>query len=233
MAQTTIEVGAETRVPGTKNDARRLRASGRVPAVLYGEKQAAFPLSLDPKPLLAAINSQSGHNRIFKISIGGGETTSAVVQDWLVDPVSDKLLHVDFKRIDLAKKLRARVPVHGVGEAPGVKTQGGILEFVVREVEIEALPLDVPDLIEVDVSEMVIGKNIRAKDLKVPDTVRVINPAEQLIAHIVVMKEEEVKAPEEVAAAAGTAAEPEVIKKGKKDEEEEGAKPEGKGDKKK
>jgi large subunit ribosomal protein L25 len=235
MAQLSIAMAAETRIPGTKNVARRLRASGRVPAVLYGEMKDALPISLDPKPLLAVLHSESGHNRILNLSISGGETTSAVLQDWLVDPVSDKLLHVDLKRIDLNKKLRVKVAVHGVGEAPGVKVQGGILEFVLREVDVECLPLEIPDLINVDVSEMVIGKNIRVKDLVVDSTVHILNPADQLVAHIVVMKEEEVKAPGEVAAVAGAAAEPEVIKKGKKDEEgEEGAaKPEGKGDKKK
>jgi large subunit ribosomal protein L25 len=237
MAQLSIAMAAETRIPGTKNIARRLRASGRVPAVLYGEQKDALPISLDPKLLLAVVHSEGGHNRILNLTISGGETTSAVLQDWLVDPVSDKLLHVDLKRIDLAKKLRVKVAVHGVGEAPGVKVQGGILEFVVREVDVECLPLDIPDLINVDVSELVIGKNIRVRDLVVDSKVTVLTPQDQLVAHIVVMKEEEVKAPEEVAVAGAVPAEPEVIKKGKKEEEgEEGAapaKPEGKADKKK
>src|SRR5882724_2820927 len=134
MAQSAIDMAAEARTPGTKNDARRVRAGGRVPATLYGEAQAALSLSLDPKPLIAVLHSQSGHNRILNLAVKDGETTSVVLKDWLFDPVSDALLHVDLKRINLQKKLRVKVPVHGVGESKGVKVQGGILEFVMREV---------------------------------------------------------------------------------------------------
>ena len=109
MAQTTIEMGAEARTPGTKNVARRLRVSGRVPAVLYGERQQSLSISLDPKPILAVLHSESGHNRILNLSVGGGETTSAVIKDWQIDPVSDALLHVDLKRIDLSHKLRVNL----------------------------------------------------------------------------------------------------------------------------
>ncbi len=229
MAQTTIEMGAETRTPGTKNVARRLRAAGQVPAVLYGESKEALSISLDPKPLIAVLHSQSGHNRILNLSVKGGETVSAVIKDWQIDPVSDRLLHVDLKRIDLSHKLRVKVPVHGIGEAKGVKVQGGVLEFVLREVDVECLPLDIPDRIDVDVTELVIGQNIRARDLVVDSKVHIVTAPDQVVAHIVLMKEEEVAKPEEGAVAAAPA-EPEVIKKGKKEEEgEEGpAKPEGK-----
>src|SRR5258708_3463431 len=239
MAQATIPMSAEARTPGTKNDARRLRAAGHVPAVLYGGRGDSLPLALDPKPLLAVLHSASGHNRILNLTVTGGETTSAVLRDWQVDPVSDKLLHVDLKRIDLTEKIRVKVPVHTMGEAKGVKMQGGILELVFREIEVDCLPLDIPERIDVDVTELVVGKNIRVRDLVIDAKVTVVSPGDQLVAHVVVMKEEEVKAPEEGAVVAA-AAEPEVIKKGKKDEEgeaEEGgkgaAKPEGKGDKKK
>src|ERR1022692_878591 len=130
MAQATIPMNAEMRTPGTKNDARRLRAAGHIPGTLYGSKKDALSLALEPKPLLAVMHTVGGHNRILNITVKDGETTSAVLKAWQVDPVSDKLLHVDLVRIDLTKKLRAKVPVHAVGEAKGVKVQGGIMEFV-------------------------------------------------------------------------------------------------------
>src|SRR5258708_6243856 len=218
-----IEMAAETRTPGTKNDARRVRASGRVPAILYGSKKDAVALSMDPKALLAVVQSEAGHNRVLNLKVAGGETTSAVVKDWLVDPVSDKLLHVDLKRIDLSEKLRVRVTVHAVGESKGVKVQGGILEFVMREVEVECLPLDIPEFIAADVTELVIGKSIRVRDLVVDPKLKLVSNPDQVVAHIITIKEEEVKAPEEVAGAVAAApTEPEVIKKGKKELEGEG-----------
>ena len=222
MAQETIALNAEVRTPGTKNDARRVRANGRVPAVLYGAKKDAIALSLEPKPLLAVVLSESGHNRILNLTVTGGETTPAVVKDWLVDPVNDRLLHVDLKRIDLSEKLRVKVAVHAVGEAQGVKVQGGILEFVAREVEVECLPMDIPEFITADVTELVIGKNLRVRDLVVDPKLKLVSAPDQVVAHIVTIKEEEVKAVEEVAAVAAAPAEPEVIKKGKKEVEGEG-----------
>jgi large subunit ribosomal protein L25 len=236
----SIKMEAEIRTPGTKNDARRLRAKGRLPAVLYGANKPAVPLTLDPKPLEAVLNSESSHNKILNLKVAGGETISAVLQDWLHDPVSGALLHVDFKRIALDQKLRTKVPVHAVGEAKGVKVQGGIFEFVLREVEVECLPSDIPERIDADVSELVIGKNLRVRDLVVDPKVRIVSGSDKVVAHIVYVKEEEEKPAEEVAAAA-VPAEPEVIKRGKGEEEgEEGeapvagkaeAKPEGKPEK--
>jgi large subunit ribosomal protein L25 len=241
MSQATIALDAEVREPGTKNAARRLRAAGRVPAVLYGFEKAPVPLACDPKPLLQVVHAESGHNRILEVAVKGGENASAVVQDWQVDPVSDRLLHVDLRRIDLTKKIRVRVAVHAVGEAKGVKVQGGIMEFVQREVELECLPLDIPEFLTADVSELVVGKNLRVRDLAVDSKLKLVGNPDQVVVHIITIKEEEVKAPEEVAAVAGaTPAEPEVIKKGKKEvegEEEGAAKPggktEAKGEKKK
>src|SRR5579871_715940 len=238
MSQATINLTAETRTPGTKNDARRVRAAGHVPAVLYGFEKTPISLACDPKPLLVVVHSESGHNRILNLAVKGGETASCVVQDWQVDPVSDKLLHVDLRRIDLAKKLRVRIAVHAVGESKGVKVQGGILEFVQREVEVECLPLDIPEFIAADVTELVVGKALRVRDLVVDSKLKLVGNPDQVVAHVITIKEEEVKAPEEAAAAAATPAEPEVNKKGKKEEEGEEAaapaKPEGgKGEKKK
>ena len=233
----SIKMEAEIRAPGTKNDARRLRALGRLPAVLYGANKPAVALALDPKPLEAVLNSESSHNKILSLKVAGGETASAVLQDWLHDPVSGALLHVDFRRIALDQKLRTQVPVHAVGEAKGVKVQGGIFEFVLREVEVECLPSDIPERIDADVSELVIGKNLRVRDLVVDPKVRIVSSPDKVVAHIVYVKEEEEKPAEEVAVAA-VPAEPEVIKRGKAEKEgEEGeapvagkaeAKPEGK-----
>jgi large subunit ribosomal protein L25 len=197
-----------------------LRAAGRVPAVLYGSQQEAVSLALDPKPVLAALHSDTGRNTILNLKVSGGESTSAVLQEASFDPVNGKLLHVDLRRIDLARKLRTKVPVYAVGEAKGVKVQGGILEFVTREVEVECLPMDIPQRIAADVTELVVGKNLRMRDLQLGDKVALISPPDQVVAHIVVMKEE-VKPAEEAAVAAP--AEPEVIKKGKAEKEEEGA----------
>ena len=212
---------AEVRTPGTKNDARRLRVAGRIPAILYGGKNDALAIAVDPKPLVAVLHAATSHNRILDIKVAGGESTPAVLQDWQQDPVTDRLLHVDLRRVDLNEKLRVHVPVHAVGEPKGVKMQGGILELVNREVEVECLPLDIPDQLDVDVTELVLGKNLRVRDLVVDPKIKLTSPPDQVVAHIVVMKEEEVK-PAEEAAVAAAPAEPEVIKKGKKEEEGEG-----------
>lgn len=223
-----ITVAAEIRAARGKNEARRLRAAGRVPAVLYGAGREAVALSADPKQLLRILHSSTGHNTIFDVAVQGGETTPAMIVDWQIHPVKDTLLHVDLKRIDMTKRLRVSVPVQLQGEAKGVKQQGGLLEAVAREIEIECLPDDIPEHFTVDVTELMLGQALRAADVPMTGSMRLLSAPETVIAHVVALRREEAPAAE--AAPEAPAAEPEVIKKGKK--EEEGAEGEEKGKKK-
>ncbi len=224
MATTTANtVETKPRVGGDKNDARRLRRSGLIPAVVYGAGQEPATVSVDPKQMTRILNSESGHNTIFDVSVDG-KPAKAMIVDWQFDPIKGALLHVDLKRIAMDKMLRLKIPIETVGEAPGVKTEGGILDQVLREVEIECLPGDIPTHIDVDVSQLVFGMNIRVSDLPKNDKVKYLTDPNVMVVHIVSVKEEAAPAPEAAAAeAAAGPAEPEVIKKGK--QEEEGAAP--------
>ena len=214
-----ITVAAEPRETRGKNEARRLRVKGRAPAVLYGSGSPAVAVSISPKEINKILHSNTGHNTIFNLSVQGGEDTPAMIVDWQSDPVKENLLHVDLKRIDLTKRIAVKVRVHTVGEPKGVKLQGGLLEVITREVEIECLPDDIPESYTVDVTELMIGQNLRASDIPLGGSVRLVSAPEQVVAHVVTLKAEVVETPAE-GAVAPTAAEPEVIKKGKKDEEE-------------
>jgi large subunit ribosomal protein L25 len=206
-------VAAEARESRGKNEARRVRVSGRIPAVIYGAFQDPRAVSLNPKDILRIMRSKTGHNSIFDVEIAGGEKTPVIVADEQYHPVKGTLMHIDLKRIDLTRKLRVSVPIHVSGEAKGVKQQGGVLDIVTKSVEIECIPDDIPDQFDVDVTELMIGTNIRVSDLPVKSGVRVLTAPEAVIAHVVGIREE---AAAEVAAPA--AAEPEVAKKGKKEE---------------
>ena len=217
---------ATARTPGTKNDARRVRVAGKVPAVVYGAGKESMPVSLDPRQVTKILNSKTGHNTIFDLSLGG-QNTKAMIVDWQYEPIKGSLLHIDVKRIAMDKLLRVEVPIVLKGESAGVKAQGGILEQMLREVEIECLPGDIPSAIEADVSELVFGKVLRVGDLPQNDKIKYITDENQPVVHITTVKEEVVAAPEAVAAEAGAVtAEPEVIKKGKQETEgEEEAEP--------
>ena len=217
MAKRTIAI--EPREAGNKNEARRLRRSGRVPGVLYGAGKAAVSVALEPRELRQVLESESGHNTLLDLKLKDGEPESAMIVDWQYEPIRGALLHVDLKRIAMDKLLRVMVPVFAVGEPQGVKNQGGILEYVVREVEVECLPGDIPEHINADVSELVIGMNLRVKDLKVGSNVRLLSDKDQAVLHVIAPKAEEEKPAETVEAVAP--AEPEVIRKGKADKEEE------------
>jgi large subunit ribosomal protein L25 len=221
-----ITITAETRDSRGKNEARRLRVRGLAPAVVYGANQSSVAVSVSPKEVRKILHSSTGHNTIFNLSVQGGENTPVMIVDWQSDPVKDTLLHVDLKRIDLTKKIRVKVPVHTTGEPKGVKLQGGLLEVITREVEVECLPADIPELFVVNVSELMIGQNLRAGEIALDGSVKLVSPADQVIAHCVALRAEEVAAPAEGEAAAAAPAEPEVIKKGKKDEEGAAAEPE-------
>src|ERR1700704_751457 len=229
MAQEKIVVEAAARAKRGKNEARRLRATGKVPAVLYGGKGNAITLALNAKQLGAIFRSESGHNTLFQVDLSG-KHEPAILKDWLVDPVTGNLLHVDLLRVAMDVRMRVKVPVHTFGEPAGVKVQGGVFEMVTREVEIECLPADIPTEFRVDVSELMLGKQLRASELPIDTAkMKLITEPERVLAHVVALKVEEEKPVEAVAAETATPAEPEVIKKGKKEVEgEEGAEEEAK-----
>ena len=205
-----------------KNAARRLRRIGQIPAVLYGGKEGPLAVSVNSKQVALILRSETGHNTIFTVKLAGHRDEKAMLKDWQLDPVKGDLLHVDLLRIAMDARMRVKVPVHPVGEPAGVKLQGGIFETVTREVEIDCLPGDIPDEIKVDISGLMIGKQLRAGALPLdPQKFRLVTDAGRVIAHVVSLKkEEEVVAPEAAAAVEVAPAEPEVIKKGKKEVEE-------------
>ena len=213
---------AQPRTSGNKNAARRVRQDGKIPAVVYGAGQDSLPVAVDPRQVTRILNSETGHNTIFDLALDGAKTKAMIV-DWQYEPIKGKLLHIDVKRIAMDKKLAVMVPIELVGEPAGVKTQGGILEQMLREVEVECLPADIPSHIDVDVSDLVFGKVLRVADLPHSDKLKFLTDENQPVAHVTTVKEEVVATPEAVAAEAAAPAEPEVIKKGKSETEEEGA----------
>jgi large subunit ribosomal protein L25 len=222
-----ITVAAEARSTRGKNEARRLRVKGLAPAVLYGSDRPAVAVSVNPKDVNKILHSNTGHNTIFNLAVEGVEDTPVMIVDWQSDPVRESLLHVDLKRIDLTKRIAVKVRVHATGEPKGVKLQGGLLEVITREIEIECLPDEIPESYTVDVTELMIGQNLRASEIALGGSVKLVSAPEQVIAHVVALKAEVVETPAEGAVAA-TPAEPEVIKKGKKEEEGEAEPEKGK-----
>lgn len=214
-----ITVTAESRDSRGKNEARRLRASGSMPAVLYGGTDGATAVAVNPKELTKILNSKTGHNTIFNLSVTGKENAPVMIIDWQYDPIKDSLLHVDLKRIDLTKRITVKVPVLTHGDPKGVKIQGGIHEIITREVEIECLPDDIPEQFTVNVTELLIGQSVRAAEIPMAGSMKLLSPSDAVISHVVSLRAEEAPAAETAVAATPAAAEPEVIKKGKKEEE--------------
>ena len=222
-AKETNLLEAQIRTPGTKNDARRIRRQGKVPAVLYGAGRDSRPIMVDPRQVARILHSETGYNTVFDLSVDG-ERTKAMIVDWQYEPIKGGLLHIDLKRIAMDQKLRVNVPIELVGEAAGVKQQGGILEQILRELEVECLPGDIPNSVELKVEDLVFGMVLRVADLPRNDKVKFLTDPEQSVAHIISIKEEEVPTAEAAAGEAAAApAEPEVIKKGKQETEEEAA----------
>src|SRR5215470_9414102 len=212
MATATAEqnlLEAQPRTPGTKNDARRVRKQGKVPAVVYGAGKAALPVSVDPRQVSRILHSATGHNTIFDLTLNG-ERTKAMMVYWQYEPIKGALLHIDVKRIAMDQKLRVNVPIELVGEPAGVKQQGGILEQIAREVEVECLPGDIPNAIELNVAELVFGMVLRVADLPKSDKIRLVTDPDQPVAHIISVKEEVAPTPEVITGEAAAApAEPE------------------------
>ncbi len=211
-ASTAVETVVATPREGkfNKNAARRVRVSGKIPAVVYGAGQEPVAVAVDPKVITKILHSESGHNTIFDLAIEGGAGTKAMIVDWQHEPIKGKLLHIDLKRIAMDKLMRVSVPIQLVGIPVGVKSQGGILEHVLREVEIECLPGDIPSHLDVDVSGMELHGLIHVSDLPHSGSIKFLEDENATVAHVGIVKEE---APAEVAEVAPT--EPEVAKKGK------------------
>jgi large subunit ribosomal protein L25 len=229
MAQTQIVVEAAPRPERGKNEARRLRQEGKVPAVMYGGKGDAITLAVNAKQVGAILRSETGHNTLFKVDLAGKQEP-AILKDWLVDPVSGRLLHVDLLRVAMDVRMKVKVPVHTFGEPSGVKVQGGVFETVTREVEIECLPGEIPSEFRMDVSGLALNQALRAGDIPIDGAkMKLITEPERVLAHVVALRVEEEKPVEAAVTEAATPAEPEVIKKGKKEVEgEEGAEAEAK-----
>ena len=220
-----IVINATNRADRGKNAARRLRRKGLVPGVVYGGKGENLSVAVDPKALQRVLRSEAGRNAILKLSIADHGSTNAILKNWQVDPVKESFLHADFYRIAMDVAIRVTVPIQVMGEARGVKVDGGVLELVLREIEVECLPGDIPERITVDVADLGINQSLRVSDVPVPAKVKVLQAADQVVVHVVAVKEEEAApaaaaAPAAEGEAAAPAAEPEVIKKGKKEEEE-------------
>jgi large subunit ribosomal protein L25 len=210
-----------------KNEAGRLRREGRIPAVLYGEKRDPEPVAVDPKELMRILHSDSGANTLIALKLDGAGDARVLVKEYQIDPVSHKLLHADFYRIAMDKVLRVTVPIQLTGEARGVKVDGGVVDFVHREVVLECLPADIPEHLIVDVSNLGIHDGVRVRDLETEGKWKAVSEADMLIVHVVAPRLEAEPVAEEAAAAVappvGAPAEPEVIKKGKVEKDEEKA----------
>jgi large subunit ribosomal protein L25 len=218
----TIEITVEKRQSRGKNEARRTRQAGKIPAVVYGAGKDTVPITVNVRSLADAFRGGAGENAIFLLKLGDtGETRHAMIREFQRDPVSRRPVHLDFVRVLMDTKIRVRVPVEIVGVARGVKTDAGILDFVTREIEIECLPGNIPEHLPLDVTELGIGDALRISELKAPEGVEVVDDPEKVIVHVAHPAAEEVAAPVEAEAVEGEAAEPEVLRKGKAVTEEE------------
>jgi len=220
-----------------KNAARRVRVAGKIPAVLYGAGHDSVAIEVDPKQISRILFSETGHNTIFDVEIAGQPVAKAMIVDWQREPIKDQLIHIDLKRIALDKTLRVKVRVKLLGIPVGVKASGGILDQVLRQVEIECLPADIPANIAADVSNLALFESLRVSDLPHSGSIKFLNAEDATVAHVVSIREEAPTAAEAEAAAAAaaataaaatTTAEPEVAKKGKPEAEAATRKPEAK-----
>jgi large subunit ribosomal protein L25 len=216
----TLVVEVESREQTGKNANRRLRRQHRIPAVVYGLDQPAFLVSVNPRKLSEILHLESGRNTIFSLSlVGEDQTRAAMIKDLQRDPVSDDPIHVDFIRLDLSKKIIVRIPVRLVEVAVGVKNDGGVMDFIQRDVEVECLPGDIPEHLDVDVSGLHINQHVSVSDLVVVAGVEVLNDADSVVAVVVPPKAEEEVVEEVAEEPVEEGAEPEVIKKGKETDE--------------
>jgi large subunit ribosomal protein L25 len=225
--QETVQASARTG-KFNKNAARRVRRAGKIPAVVYGSGHEAIALEVDPKQIARILYSESGHNTIFDLEVGGKSLSKAMIVDWQYEPIRDTIIHIDLKRIAMDKLLHVSVPVKLLGIPLGVKNFGGILDQVIREVEIECLPADIPGHIDVDVSELGLHGVLRVSDLPHSEKITFLTDEDATVAHVTSIREEVVATPDAAAVAATDAAagkEPEVAKKGKPEDAAKAAAP--------
>ena len=208
-----------------KNEARRHRAAGRLPAVVYctakdGKVPIGIPVTVDPKGLMRILRSDSGVNTLITLKLDGG-ATQVLVKEYQRDPITQALLHADFYQLAMDKAIVVTVPVSLRGEARGVKVGGGLLDFVTREVQVECLPADIPEHIDVDVTDLDLHGSIRLRDVATDAKWKLITDGDTMLVHVVVPKAEEAAVAATEAAPAAAGSEPEVIKKGKTDKDED------------
>lgn len=220
--QQEIVVSALPRETRGKNEARRLRAQGRIPAVVYSPEKGNFPISVAPRDLIPVFKTGAAENTLVDLDFGG-KKHKVVLKEYQVNPVRSELIHADFYEVALDKALHVKVHIELHGVPVGVKVQGGVLDFVTREVMVSCLPLDIPKKFLVDVSALELNKAVRVSDIDAGAKVKILTDGEQVVAHVVTKAAEEVVTPDATAAAAATTAEPEVVKKGKAPAEGEGA----------
>lgn len=203
-----------------KGSNRQLRRSGKIPAVLYGHGNESISLTVDPKEIFKILHSQAGENTIFELNIPGRDKANCLIKEFQLEPISQALLHADFYEVAMDEKLELHVPLITKGEAYGVKTEGGLLDVVHRELKVECLPADIPEHLEVDVTNMKIGDLLRVRDIPISDKIKILADPDEVVVTVEHPRAEE--AP--VVAAPGTEveAEPEVIKKGKEAKPAEG-----------
>jgi large subunit ribosomal protein L25 len=198
-----------------KNAARRVRVAGKIPAVIYGAGQDAVAVTVDPRAITRILHSDAGHNTIFDLNVEGSGVVKAMIVDWQNEPIKGKLLHIDLKRIAMDKMMRVSVPIQLVGVPTGVKNQGGILEHIMREVEVECLPGDIPSHLDVDVTGLELHGLIHVSDLPHSGSIKFLGDEGATVAHVTIIKEEAPAADAVVA----SPTEPEVAKKGKTETE--------------
>src|SRR4030095_15152407 len=234
--QNEILVEVQPRPDVGKNESRRMRAAGRVPGVVYGGDRPVVAIAFEQRKVLEILRSESGENTLFTLQLEGTDSKRGVmIRDYQRDPVKGKLLHVDFVRVDLTKTIEVKVPIHLAGTSVGVKLEGGLLDHVFREVSVSCLPGDIPEALELDVSEVHVGQHLSVRDIKVTDKVTILDDPDQTVIVVAMPKAEEVAVatPAEGAPVEGVPAEPEVIKKGKEAAGDEEAAAKAGGDAKK
>lgn len=209
-----------------KNAARRLRAAGQIPGVVYGAQKAGddvapLAIAVDPKPLTRILHSESGANTLITLNVDGEGSSRVLVKAFLLDPITHSMLHADFYRVNMDRRITVTVPVVLKGEPKGVKLQGGVLDFVRREIEMEVLPAEIPDAIEIDVSEMILGDSVHLRDVMTSVSWTPVDDADMMIVHVITPRVEEAAAAEAAPATVAPGSEPEVIKKGKTEKEGE------------
>ncbi len=216
MANNT-PIAAVTATPRTgkfnKNHARRVRVAGLIPAVVYGAGQPSVAVTVDPKVITKILYTGSGHNTIFDLNLEGSPASKVMIVDWQNEPIKGKLLHIDLKRIAMDRAMRVSIPVQLTGTAIGVKNEGGVLTQILHEVEVECLPGNIPEHIDVDISDLAMNASILVKDLPHAENLKFLSGEDEMVAHVTPMKEDVA-----VEAAAPTPTEPEVAKKGKLEE---------------